>query len=223
MTAVLSIAFVAVTSAAFAQQQKGPITQNTGGSCSQAVVAGGNVTITCQGLDETQKQILFKVPALLDQILKKQVDQKALFEKLDEVLKGQNIVLQELLTLRENAAPRVLKAEDRTAIVSELEKYKGQEYTLSSVSQDKEAFEFATAINDILVAAGWKTKDLALGRLLLVGQPATGVELSAASAENQPGLALLNALHSRGVEIKGTLQPALPAGEVRIQVYSKAR
>jgi len=214
---------MAVACMTYGQQQKGLITQNTGGVCSQAVVAGGNVTITCQGLDETQKQILLKVPALLDQLLKKQVDQKELFAKLDEVLKGQNIVLQELLTLRERAAPRVLKADDRKAIVAELEKYKGQEYTLGSVSQDKEAFDFATAVNDILVSAGWKAKDLSLGRLLMVGQPSTGMELSAASAENQPGLALLNALHSRGVEIKGTLQPAVPANEVRIQVYSKAR
>jgi hypothetical protein len=49
------------------------------------------------------------------------------------------------------------------------------------------------------------------------------MELSAASAENQAGLTLLNALHSRGVEIKGTLSPPLPASQVRIQVYSKAR
>jgi hypothetical protein len=68
-----------------------------------------------------------------------------------------------------------------------------------------------------------ENEDLTLGRIMVVGQPATGIELSAASAENQPGLALLNVLHSRGVEIKGTLQPALPAGEIRIQVYSKAR
>src|SRR5271157_2070706 len=183
-------AFAAVTSVTLAQQQKGAITQNTGGICSQAVVAGGNVTITCQGLDEGQKQILQKVPALLEQILKKQVDQKALFEKLDEVLKGQNIVLQELLTLRVSAAPRALKAEDREAIVSELQKYKGQEYTLGSLTQDKEAFDFAAAINDLLVSAGWKAKDLTLGRLMLVGQPETGVEVSAASAENQPGLRL---------------------------------
>jgi hypothetical protein len=116
-----------------------------------------------------------------------------------------------------------LKAEDRTAIVSELQEYKGQEYTLSSIAQDKEAFEFATAINDVLVLAGWKAKDLALGRIIQAGQPATGVELSAASAESQSGLTLMRVLHSRGVEIKGTLEPRLPANEVRIQVYSKAR
>ncbi len=219
----LCLAFIAATGGALAQQQKGAITQNTGGVCSQAVVAGGNVTITCQGLDESQKQILQKVPALLDQILKKQVDQKALFDKLDEVLKGQNIVLGELLTLRESVAPRVLKAEDRAAIVSALQKYKGQVYTLGSITQDKEAFDFATAINDLLVSAGWKAGDLALGRLMLVGQPETGVEVSAASVENQAGLTLLNALHSRGVEIGGTLQPGLPANEVRIQIYSKSR
>jgi hypothetical protein len=223
MSTRFSLVFIAASSIALAQQQKGPITQTTGGVCNQAVVAGGNVTITCQGLDESQRQILLKVPALLDQILKKQVDQKALFEKLDEVLKGQNIVLQELLTLRESAAPRVLKAEDRRAIVTELENFKGQEYTMGSVSQDKEAFEFATAINDMLASAGWKAIDLSLGRLMQVGQPVTGMELSASSAENQAGLTLLNALHSRGVEIKGTLSPALPASQVRIQVYSKAR
>jgi hypothetical protein len=223
MRARICIALMAASGLTFAQQPKDAITQNTGGVCSQAVVAGGNVTITCQGLDESQRQVLLKVPALLDQLLKKQVDQKALFEKLDDLLKGQNIVLQELLTLRERTAPRVLKPEDRTAVVTTLEKYKGQEYTLASVSQDEEAFEFATAINDMLASAGWKAKDLALGRLMIVGQPRTGIELSASSADNEAGLTLLNALHSRGVEINGTLQPALPVNEVRIQIFSKAR
>jgi hypothetical protein len=208
---------------ACAQQPRGPITQNTGGVCSQAVVAGGNVTITCQGVDESQRQILLKIPALLDQLLKKQVDQKQLVEKLDEVLKGQNIVIEELLALKERAAPRILKPEDRQAIVAELEKYKGQDYTLGSISQDKEAFDFATSLNDMLISAGWKAKDLSLGRLLMVGQPPTGMDLSASVGNNPAGLALLNALHSRGFEITGTLQPTLPVNEVRLQVYSKAR
>ena len=110
MKTLLALGVLALEALAAQPQQKGTITQNTSGVCSQAVVAGGNVTITCQGLDDSQRQILLKVPALLDQILKKQVDQKALIEKLDEVLKGQNVVLKELLTMREAAAPRVFEA-----------------------------------------------------------------------------------------------------------------
>jgi hypothetical protein len=222
MKTFIALGFLALEALSAQPQQKGTIAQNTGGVCSQAVVAGGNVTITCQGLDDSQRQILLKVPALLDQILKKQVDQKALVEKLDEVLKGQNVVLRELLTMREAAAPRVLKPEVIREIVQALVKYKGQEFTLASVVQDREAFEFGGVINTILTSAGWKAKDLALGRLMPVGQPPTGIELSAATAESEAGLALLNALHRSGIEIRGVLQPTMAPNEIRIQVYSKA-
>jgi hypothetical protein len=56
-------------------------------------------------------------------------------------------------------------------------------HRLTSIVQDKEAFDLAASINDMLMAAGWKLKDLALGRLLAVGQPPTGIELSASSAD----------------------------------------
>lgn len=223
MKTLLALGVLALEALAAQTQQKGTITQNTNGVCSQAVVASGNVTITCQGLDDSQRQVLLKVPALLDQILKKQVDQKALIEKLDEVLKGQNIVLKELLTMREAAAPRVLKPEAIREIVQVLTKYKGQEFTLGSVVQDREAFEFGGVINTILTSAGWKAKDLALGRVMTIGQPRTGIELSVASAASEAGSALLNALHRNGIEIRGVLQPTMAANEIRIQVDSKVR
>ena len=50
-----------------------------------------------------------------------------------------------------------------------------------------------------------------------VGQPPTGIELSVASAESEAGLALLNALHRNGIEIRGVLQPTMAANEIRLQ------
>jgi hypothetical protein len=66
-----------------------------------------------------------------------------------------------------------------------LEKYKDHQYTIGSIIQDKEAFEFGTAIHNLLSSARWEMKELALGRDMTVGHPRTGVVVKVGSSEHQ--------------------------------------
>jgi hypothetical protein len=62
---------VAWLAGAQGQKRSQSISQDTDGVCSPAIVAGADVTFTCQVFDEAQQKMLSKVPALLDQLLKK--------------------------------------------------------------------------------------------------------------------------------------------------------
>ena len=78
---------LSVVNIAFAQGQGQRVTQNTSGVCSPAVVAGGNVTITCQGTNAEQRALLNKLPSLIERMLKtRQADQDVLLTKINELL-----------------------------------------------------------------------------------------------------------------------------------------
>jgi len=73
-----------------------PVTQTTGGNCSPAVVSGGKVEITCLGLDPRQKQLLEKIPELLNQVLRQQIDRQRLASTLDALMTQSQRVLKPL-------------------------------------------------------------------------------------------------------------------------------
>ena len=80
-------AFLMLAGTALAQAPKNVQAgnQSTTGSCSPAVVAGANVTITCQNLDPALVGNLNQVLARLNRIAATQLDQKAVTRELDEI------------------------------------------------------------------------------------------------------------------------------------------
>jgi len=81
---ILVFSFVAIV----AHGQTVPnLDQNSAKSaCSNIVALAGDVTINCSSLTSEQKKTLDTIPAILRKILAKQIDTKAVMDKLDEIV-----------------------------------------------------------------------------------------------------------------------------------------
>ena len=131
---------------AWGQSQK-TISQNTGGECSPAVVSEGKVTITCIGLDSRQQELLFKIPTLIDQLLRRsQSDRDEILAKLDEILK-----LQE---------PRRLAAKQSAGFVNALRALPNGAINLGFTGgAGDEGFNLAQQLLTLFKEAGWTVRN----------------------------------------------------------------
>jgi hypothetical protein len=105
-----------------------------------------------------------------------------------------------LLELQERLKARTITPEQRTAFLRVLENAPKGSVEISVVTDDREAFGFASQIRDILQAAGY---DVGLmGSFTIFGQPLIGVRLNVKSAEKQPphGGPIQQALEAAGVQ-----------------------
>jgi hypothetical protein len=86
---ILEIAFVFTLIAATARCQSIPGGQQKSeySNCSNIIALAGDVNINCSTLTPEQKRILERIPAILNKILKSQNDEKAMMDKLDEILR----------------------------------------------------------------------------------------------------------------------------------------
>lgn len=192
-------------------QRQGAVTQSTGGVCSQAVIAGGNITITCQGLDAEQQESLKKIPNLIEQLLKRrQADRDAILAKLDELLKGMDDIRRQ--------GPRKLDGVAAAQVVGAVAPFRGQKIEITAQVSDGEGSNLAEQLRQILTQAGWTaTLNLAM---LFPGKPVFGIAVSCAE-QSPAALAILNAIHRAGLVVNGTLNQNLKDGLIQIVVWPK--
>lgn len=128
----------------------GKVTQSTGGICSPAVVAGSNVTITCSVLTADQQRLLTQMPALLQKIIRNQIEPALLLEKLDEIKKLQTAQL-------ERVAPRRVSARQAEILSSGLLSFRGKKVQIQP-GIDEEQKVFAEELKKALERAGLTVK-----------------------------------------------------------------
>jgi hypothetical protein len=142
-------ALVLITATAVIATAQTPATvQRTAGSCSPAVITGGNVTITCNNLADQQVELLKRIPQLVQQLMtRSRTDADAILTKLDEILSLQRAAQAE-------RAERTL--DDETAAeLTAMARLTRMDCSVGASINDREAGNYAKQLGDSLRQGGW--------------------------------------------------------------------
>jgi hypothetical protein len=194
MTAALSL--VILGGVAWGQSQPN-ISQNTGGECSPAVVSQGKVTITCVGLDSRQQELLRKMPALIDQLLKRnQSDRDELLTKLEEILKLQR-------NAEARSADRQFTEQQKAKVREFLSGKPKFSLNFASLAANNETTRYATQIASAFGpnGANWPITTQQIGIAMITG---AGPGVSICRGESEQGakvsLVVRDALRAAGMD-----------------------
>ena len=191
------------------------VQQQTSGPCSPAITnVKGDVTIQCLGLNVAQQKMLQKIPDFLDKLLEKQADPNQINAKLDEILN----IDRHIADMQSRNEPRRLDRNAKTLIREQLSRYPGQRFSIASPSNSHESFEFGREIQEVLESAGWKVQDPALGRLLVSGEPETGVMVEVSSV-TAAALSVLDSIHNAGIKVKGRQKNSISSSLIQVYVF----
>jgi len=186
------------------------ILQHTDGSCSPAVAdVKGNVTITCNGMDQATVN---KVISLLNEILK---DRK----KLDQIQQDLDKTTKRTDEIEARQASRRLTQNQSQQIVKLLTGKSSVPVEISVPIGNDEALQYAGDIGRALFSAGWKiTKPI--GTLQVMGSP-TGILLRARDMGSPAAKSLLESLRSVGLDVKPIEQPDYDSDVIALIVGGK--
>jgi len=124
-----------------------------------------------------------------------------------------------LLELQEKLKPRVLSPAQRTRLIDSLKRVPKGPVEILHVEADREAFEFAEQIRNVLRNAGWDTGV----RTSLLGVNVVGILIAVRDAKTAApyATAIQRSFAAASIELRGAEDAGLPEGTVRIIVGHK--
>lgn len=219
MTNALKVCLIiSLTGTVWAQQ--GPrsnqgVSQNTSGVCNPATVAGGNVTITCQGLDPA---LIKQLHVVLNKIAANQLDPTAVIMRLDELRAETHDIKVGVEEIRNKQEGRRLSQNQKEFLISRLKSVPTKSRIKMMVTNNTpESMRFAEDFQGVFEAARWGVEmfpNMVVGSVLPKGQ-----SLIVKSADNQVAGYIQNLFRSIGVTLVGNLGTDVESDLIVIAVW----
>ncbi len=191
------------------------ISQNTSGVCNPATVAGGNVTITCQGLDPA---LIKQLHLVLNKIAANQLDPNAVLMKLDELRAETHDIKVGVDEIRKRQEGRRLSTDQKGLLVARLKSVATKSrIKIMMTNSTPESTRFAEDFQGVFEAAGWAVEmfpNMSAGSVLPKGQ-----SLFVKSADNQVAGYIQNLFKGIGVTLVGALGTDVESDLIVIAVW----
>lgn len=189
--------------------------QSTSGICSPATVAGGNVTITCQGLDPA---LIKQLHVVLNKIAASQLDPTAVIKKLDELRADTHDLKVGVDELLKKQGGRRISENQKDFILSRLKSLPTKSRIKMVVTNNTpESMRFAEDFQNVFEGAGWSVEmfpNMVVGSMLPKGQ-----SIIVKSADNQVAGFIQNLFRSIGVTLVGGLGTDVDSDLILIAVW----
>ena len=202
MTSLLKVSLIlSLAGTVWAQQKSQGVSQNTSGVCNPATVAGGNVTITCQGLNPA---LIKELHMVLNKIVANQLDPNAVIMKLDELLAETHDIKVGVEEIRKKQEGRRLSEKQKEFLVPRLRNVASKSRIKMMITNNTtESMRFAEDFQAVFQAAGWSVEmfpNMVVGSVLPKGQG-----LIVKSADNSVAGYIQNLFGSIGVTLVGAI------------------
>ena len=211
----LMISLTVVLSAQQAARSNPGVSQTTSGSCNPATVAGGNVTITCQGLDTI---LIKQLHLVLNKIAANQLNPNAVIMKLDELRADTHDIKLGVEEIRKKQEGRRLSESQKGLLIPQLKSVPTKSRIKIMVTNNTpESMRFAEDIQGVFEATGWSVEmfpNMIVGSLLPKGQG-----LIVKSADNKVAGFIQHLFRSIGVTLVGNLGTDVESDLIVIAVW----
>jgi hypothetical protein len=121
--------------------------------------------------------------------------------------------------INQGLPPRTISSAARTGLVEALKPPEGKKPKVTvDCANDGNATQYADQWEAILRDAGW---DVTTGASIISASPLVGIRIAIKSADTFGAAPLQQALAMMGEQAPGEIDPAIPAGEIRLKIGSR--